>query len=116
MTDKEIKELVSQVIMDNLDQFASSIVNKLKTIQRLKPEVPTKESKDQFVREYMWLCEAAFKTGGWYKKFKTPEGTVLVDVARKYFGYKPITYSGDIFSTIYKAYCRVNNLERNYRP
>lgn len=114
MTDREIEDFIRQTLLDNIDQIANNIANKLNVIYKIKPKIPTNELKDQFVKEYMFICDEAFKDGGWYKRYKTTAGTVLVNLARRYFEYKPTTYAGDIFSTIYKRYCKIKGIKRDY--
>lgn len=54
-------------------------------------------------------CYRAFKTGVKHKDYKTVEGKNLVELARKDIGYSLKTWAGDIYHTLWKVYCKLNN-------
>jgi len=82
--------------------------------KRLRPIIPTRQEREEFVNKYMFVCNEAYRNGGYRLRCKTVSGKVLCDIARKYFESKPTTIDSDIFMAVYHAYCRVTGKKRNY--
>lgn len=63
-----------------------------------------KSSIIKFIVNNKVNCYRAFKNGIKHKDFKTIDGKILIELARRELNYSIKTWSGDIYSTLWRYY------------
>jgi hypothetical protein len=113
-TEEELKTIMRDVLLENIDKIASAITKKLKDVMKMdRSQHVRNEHRLEFVNKYSTLCKEAF--GDDYNNVhhrdykKSGPGKAIVALAREELNYKLTTYSGDIYRLVGITYFKSIN-------
>jgi len=107
-SDEQMRIIVREVLLENLDKIASAVASKLKVKLKDRSTFIRKEQRLEFVKRYSALCALTYTENNhvWLRDAKTPQGKAVVELARQELKYKNTTYSGDIYRKIGITYLK----------
>jgi hypothetical protein len=95
------------MISTNISQIITEMIDENdKKKAKLHPEKKSnrKGIVFDFVVKHKTDCYRAFKICADHKGFNTPEGSKLIELARKEIGYSRKTWDGDIYHALWRVY------------
>lgn len=107
-SDEEIKAMMREVLLENIDKIATAVTSKLKAKLVDRSTFVRNEHRLDFVKKYATLCSEAFTKANniSLSDAKKPAGKAIVELARQELNYKKTTYSGDIYRFVGITYLK----------
>jgi hypothetical protein len=113
-TDEELKSMMREVLIENVDKIASAVAKRLRVIVKMDRSQHVRNvHRLEFVQKYTALCKEAFGDDPHnvhHRGYKTSgPGKAIVALAREELNYKQTTYSGDIYRLVGITYFKSIN-------